>query len=531
MDIYAESKITVTIDTYPIKSPLVVDGRIYQPPVQFTWDRYSRHEFMPLNEVVYDDNGARFIFNQWNDLSKDVKRSITVDYDSDGNTSIQYIAYFDKQYRLLIIDGDNSREEWYNANISTTITVDKVRDIDGRSRLILSSWSSSDNSILLSDGNSITVVMDRSIVLKPIWKKQYHIDVRAVDIYGNVLDSIITIGSGWYDEGSKAYLACIPLTNNGSSKSLLFYSWRVINAIRSPDMDYRDREGITTITVDAPYTLECIFKYDESSKDLTATDREQLIPSQLHRLTVLTSYGALIRDELVESNSIVKIDARYIIPISNDTRYVFMQWNDGLLRNNTSNIVKVYNDDKIIVAEYKKQYKVEVNGNTYGWYDDGSRIELKCPIPKSSNEVKYEFVSWNIDSNNNDDIGLDSSEESISITVNRPYKLSCSWKELFYVSIISPYREVKGEGFYEKGTQAIIYASEQIDLGLGKRAYFAGWQGDINDKSNLLSITVDKPYKIVAIWKEDSTQQYIVLAILSTSVISASIMYIKGKVK
>jgi plasmid maintenance system killer protein len=134
--------------------------------------------------------------------------------------------------------------------------------------------------------------------------------------------------------------------------------------------------------------------------------------------------------------------------------------------------------------------------------------------------------------NNNDNVGLeDSSKESISITVNRPYKLSCSWKELYYVSIISPYREVKGEGLYEKGTQAVIYASEQIDLGLGKRAYFAGWQGDINDKSNILSITVDKPYKIVAVWNEDSTQQYIVLAILSMSVISASIMYIKGRVK
>jgi plasmid maintenance system killer protein len=518
---------------------LVVDGKIYQPPVQFTWDRYSRHEFMPLNEVVYDDNGARFIFNQWNDLSKDVKRSITVDYDSDGNASIQYIAYFDKQYRLLIIDGDNSREEWYNANISTTITVDKVRDIDGRSRLILSSWSSSDPNIPLSDGNSITVVMDRSIVLKPIWKKQYYINVKAIDIYGNALDNIITIGSGWYDEGSKAHLACIPLTNNNnnnsssSSKSLLFYSWRVLNAIRSPDMDYRDRDGITTITVDAPYTLECIFiQHDESTRG--STDKEQLIPSKLHRLTVLTSYGALIRDELVESNSIVKIDAQYIIPVSNDTRYVFMQWNDGLLRNNASNMVKVYNDDKIIVAEYKKQYKIEVNGNTYGWYDDGSRVEIKCPMPKSSNEVKYEFVSWSIDNsnNNNDNVGLeDSSKESISITVNRPYKLSCSWKELYYVSIISPYREVKGEGLYEKGTQAVIYASEQIDLGLGKRAYFAGWQGDINDKSNILSITVDKPYKIVAVWNEDSTQQYIVLAILSMSVISASIMYIKGKIK
>ncbi len=536
--VYAQDKVTVALDTYPIKVPLIIDGKIYNTPVQFTWDRYSRHELSPLNTVVYDDEGARYIFNQWSDLSKDTTRSITIDYASNGETYVQYIAYFDKQYRLLLIDGNNTREEWYNANTLAILEVDKIRSIDDRSRLVLSSWVSNDPSIVLPEDNRVAVVIDRSIVLKPIWKKQYYIDIKAVDVYGNTIDdnnnsSMITVGSGWYYEGSKAHIACIPLNTNSS---LLFYSWRVINAIKSPDMDYK--ESITTITVDAPYTLECVFisngtKEAIGDSSIGSTDKEQLIPSQLHRLIALTSYGTLIRDELVENNSIVKIDAPYIIPISNDTRYVFLQWNDGLLKDNTSNMVKV-DSDKIIVAEYKKQYRVEVNGNAYGWYDSGSKIELRCPIPESNSEVKYEFVSWKSKDDSSDSIGLeglDYSKESISITVNKPYKLSCSWKELFHVSIISPYREVKGEGFYEKGTQALIYVNESVDLGLGRKAYFIGWQGDINDKSNILSITVDKPYKIVALWREDSTQQYIILAILSMSVISASIMYIKSRVK
>ncbi len=509
---YAE-KVNVRFDTYPLRVPIIIDGKIYNPPAEFTWDRYTWHK-VSIDTVVYD-NDARYVFKQWSDLSKDASREVRVDVDED-NPHTQYIAYFDKQYRLLLIDGDVT-ERWYDANTIAKIEVDKVRVIDSKSRLVFDSWVINDHDPntddILTDDNRVALIMDRSIVLKPVYKKQYYVDVRAVDENGNIINNVVTLGSGWYYEGSNAHIACIPIKDD-----IIFHSWRVIDFIKSPDID--SNENITTITVDTPYTLECLIKGKvNSAKGIV---EKQILPKEMHRLVALTSYGAVIKDELVEVNTIVKVDAPQVVPISNNVRYIFKQWSDGLLRSNASNMVKVDND-RVLVAEYKKEYRVEVNGNTY-WYEDGSSVELRCPLPKGNDDISYKIISWK----DNDGSIIDD-RESISITVNKPYRVECSYDELYKVSVISPYKEVKGEGFYRRGSEAVIYASESIDLGLGRKAYFIGWDGDVSSKSNPLTIVVDKPYRVVALWQEDNMQQYVILAVLSSSVVAASMMYLKGR--
>ncbi len=518
---YAE-KVNVRFDTYPVRVPIIIDGKIYNPPVDFTWDRYTWHK-VSIDTVVYDKD-ARYVFKQWSDLSKDASREIRIDMDEDNpHPYTQYIAYFDEQYRLLLIDGD-ATESWYDANTMVKIEVDMVKVIDSKSRLVFDSWvidyaddtddTTANNNTILPDSNKAAVVMDRSIILKPVYKKQYYVDVRAVDEHGNIIGNIVTLGSGWYYEGSKADIACIPIRDD-----IIFHSWRVVDSIKSPDIDSND--NITTMTVDAPYTLECLNK--NKVDDTKSIDERQILPAEVYRLVALTNYGAIIKDELVKSGTIVKVDVPQVMPISNDVRYVFKQWSDGLLRSNASNMVKVDSSDRILVAEYKKEYRVEVNGNTY-WYEHGSSIELRCPLPNGRDDVSYKIISWK-----DKDGSIIDDRESISITVDRPYRLECSYDELYKVSVISPYKEVNGEGFYRKGSEAVIYASESIDLGLGRKAYFIGWDGDVSSKSNPLTIVVDKPYRVVALWQEDSMQQYVILAILSSSVVAASIMYLKGR--
>jgi hypothetical protein len=551
-------KITFRFSTSPISTNIVVDGKVYTTPVEFKWDRWSEHK-ITLQEHISIDENSRYALKYWSDLYTDSRRSIVADYDKDGSSTISYTIYYEKQYRLLLLD-DEPKEQWYNAGSIASIEVEPVRykDKDNNNkneiRYVFSSWLINDNSSnrVLPDSNKLTVVMDKSLVIKPVYKKQYYISLSAKYLgednsssssssnnYSSSSNSssskvkdVVLLGSGWYDDGVTARIACI--SDN-------FYTWRIIPnenegiattaatitaTIIPAGLDFNSK--VTTITVDAPYTIECILKEKEKEATVAAGGgggvvKEQILPQQLSRLMVLTSYGALLRDGHVPTNSLVSVEAKDIIGIDDEkgggqSRYVFNNWSEGLMSSNTKNMLMV-DRDKIVIANYKKQYSIMLNGKHIGWYDEGSRVELRCPKPNpstnssssSSDDMRYEFLSWEgIDSNNN-------MSESTSITVDKAYKLSCSWKELYRVQIISPYK-VEGSGYYGKGSTVTIYASDPIDVGLGRKAYFVAFKGDVESNENMVSITVDKPYRIIALWREDSTQQYIIVGVLASGV-------------
>jgi hypothetical protein len=492
-------KITFRFETVPVNTKIIVDNIVYTTPVEFRWDRWSEHK-VTLPEHISIDKSSRYSLVSWSDLYKDSNRSIVADYDKDGNSTITYRIYYDKQYRLLVLL-DDAREEWHYAGSLASIEVEPIKVIDEQSRLVFSSWVSSDHSRVLSDSNRLTVIMDEGLVIKPVYRKQYYLSVSADD-----RSSALTLGSGWYYEGAKAKIACI---------SDDFHVWSIKDVV-AEDIDYTS--PITTLTVDRPYTIECILK-DKKKEEMT---REQALPTQLGRLIVLTSYGVSLKDGYTPYNSLVNINAKDVVQMDehNESRYVFTDWSEGFMKDSINNIVMVDRDPKVVVANYKKQYSVYLNGKHHGWYDEGSNVELRCPKPDgSSDDVRYEFLSWE---------GIDGTkQDTLNITVDRAYKLSCSWKELYRVSIISPYK-IEGSGFYEKGSHAIIYAKEYIDLGLGRSAYFLGFRGDVESDENIVDLIVDKPYRIVALWREDSTQQYIVITVLASSVVAAALMYSTG---
>ena len=497
--VYAD-KMTFRFETIPINTNIIVDNVIYSTPVEFRWDRWSEHKVI-LPEHISIDGNSRYSLVNWSDLYQDNERSIVADYDKDGGSTITYRIYYEKQYRLLVLL-DNTREEWYPANTLATIEVEPIKVVDEHTNLVFAHWVNNNDNRVLSDSNRLTVVMDNGLVIKPVYRKQYYISVNV-----NVNDSsAVVLGSGWYYEGTKAKIACI---------SDDFYLWS-IKGSATADIDYTS--PTITLTVNGPYDIECILK-DRSDKDKDKEVSEQVLPVQLSRLIVLTSYGELLKDDHIPYNSLVSINANDVVYIDNDSRYIFTNWSEGLLSDNTNNIVIVDRDPKMVVVNYKKQYSIHLNSKHHGWYDEGSTVELRCPKPGGSEDVKYELLSW---------YGIDDikKQEVISIKVDKAYNLSCSWKELYRVSIISPYK-VEGSGFYEKGSYATIYAKESIDLGLGRSAYFIGFSGDIESNENTINLLVDKPYKIAALWREDSTQQYIIITVL-VSGIAAVIMYSTG---
>jgi hypothetical protein len=87
----------------------------------------------------------------------------------------------------------------------------------------------------------------------------------------------------------------------------------------------------------------------------------------------------------------------------------------------------------------------------------------------------------------------------------------------FLVSIQSPYGSPKGSGWYDEGSEAVIYVEPLIEYANGTRKVFAGWRGDVTSNSSEWRFTVDGPKNVEATWKEVSE--------VNTATLNVAILY------
>ncbi|OGD53731.1 hypothetical protein A3K80_06885 [Candidatus Bathyarchaeota archaeon RBG_13_38_9] len=108
----------------------------------------------------------------------------------------------------------------------------------------------------------------------------------------------------------------------------------------------------------------------------------------------------------------------------------------------------------------------------------------------------------------------------------------------YYLRINSSYSDPKGEGWYNEGEVASIYVEPSVSLNtsimglklgnLGAFATFEKWSGNIESKNHEISVTVNQPMMMNAIWKEDHSKPNMIMFFISGvfSAIIASISLI-----
>jgi predicted double-glycine peptidase len=83
----------------------------------------------------------------------------------------------------------------------------------------------------------------------------------------------------------------------------------------------------------------------------------------------------------------------------------------------------------------------------------------------------------------------------------------------FYLAVRSPYGEVKGEGWYDKGASARFSVSpSRIQLTWYSQLVFDSWRGDSTESTPSASVLMDAPKSVEAAWRADYTMLYAALA-------------------
>ena len=368
-------------------------------------------------------------------------------------------------------------------NVEHTISIAEPTIYIGQGvRLVFDRWSTGEQSPTLRiNGN-------RSVALVAIYNKQYYVEV--VSQYGNVG------GAGWYNEGDRVNLSVEEVIYLDNNTRVVFDKWSYGVLPWSTNNYFYVFEPVT---VTASWKTQ--YRVEVSTEPLE---------------TNVVGSGWYYRD------SIVSVRAQKTVDIREGVQYRFENWTvevgELVLDDYSKPEIKfVIRSPVKLTAHYAPYYLVEVktpfgniSGNGYYREGDTALIAVQSPYVASPN-IRYVFSSWKGD--------VRSRSNVLSIVVEEPLVIEATWKKQYFVRVDSKVPAVKGDGWYDEGSTAILEASRKVEDRFGIAYVFKGWQGDIDDLFTRVEVKVDSPKQVTALWSKSYSGLYIRFIVLIVVVI------------
>jgi len=191
------------------------------------------------------------------------------------------------------------------------------------------------------------------------------------------------------------------------------------------------------------------------------------------------------------------------VPGQTGIQYVFTKWSGDSTSTLSSDSISM-DSPKTITAEWKTQYYLDLSNGGHGslsptesgWYDSGFTVEISVSgSPESGGTgVQFLFAGWS----------GDSSEVSptINIVIDGPKSIEATWKEQYYLQIVSEHGNPVGEGWYDSGCDVNV----ELDADCEGKFFFVKWVGEGNgcySGSDLsFSVCMNNPITQTATWIE-----------------------------
>ncbi|MEM1523085.1 MAG: hypothetical protein QXU69_08660 [Thermofilaceae archaeon] len=169
------------------------------------------------------------------------------------------------------------------------------------------------------------------------------------------------------------------------------------------------------------------------------------------------------------------------------------------------------------------QVNIDIDGRKYtsfsDWIDPTRSLSLEAPQIIEEGRTRYVFERWSDGA----------TAASRTITLSKSATIAAVYRVEYYVSLTSPFGEVKGGGWYPKDSTATIRV-EPSQLGFGVKKVFDHWEdekGRIVSRSPEFSLIVDEPLNLKAVWRDDYTD--VILLAVTLAAVALLILYLKRK--
>jgi len=179
---------------------------------------------------------------------------------------------------------------------------------------------------------------------------------------------------------------------------------------------------------------------------------------------------------------------------------------------------------------YEPEYMLTVE-NPYGqsvektgWRQKDTIVTLTTPerIEKSSVERSV-FKAWDVD-------GYDMGSGTVTLTMNMPHRATARYQDQYYLEVKSELNQPQGSGWYNRDSEATVSVIPELPMAgfwgsLGGRHVFDSWVGPVpSPNSPAAKVMVDKPSTVTAVWREDYSIAYLLLAAIIGVILVAAFL-------
>ena len=204
------------------------------------------------------------------------------------------------------------------------------------------------------------------------------------------------------------------------------------------------------------------------------------------------------------------------IQTSPNVRYLFSHWSGDFSGVGTSGSLTI-NSAMQVTAVYQLQYHLDVSvepvtaplPDGVGWYNAGDTLTLSVSgqMLGGQDGSRLVFQGWSVDGKNVQ------SGVSLPLKMDSAHVVTAQYKQQYYLTVRTDQGTGYGEGWYDAGNTATIYASTPVSTNYGVKIVFNGWQGDIQTSSQTATVLVNRPKTVIATWGTDPTVLNLTIAL------------------
>lgn len=492
-NLYGSGRVRVSFVSFnvnPKVSSLTIDGTTYSPtqlPVVLIWTPGTTHRLSVLSTTV-EETDTRHIFTGWTDNNTPLSSSQTVTLTYEGGPRI-VVAWFEGQFLLTVISpyGNPKGGGWYDSGALASFSVTSPDDHGNLTRRVFLAWSGDST----SKSSSTSLTMDSPKKAIATWSTQYYLTVES--LYD------LAMGEGWYNKGFVASISVETPVDHGNLTRRVCTGWTG---------DLISTQPSATINVDSP-------------KRVVADWKKQ------YYLTLTPNGGQVSGEGWYDYNSLANATATTPTNVvAEKSRLVFTSWT-GDITSDSPTVTLRMTQPRVLEANWRNQFFLRIDpqdgpvDTQSQWADKGSSITITAA--SSSNEVanksRLVFAGWQG--------AVVSESPRITVTMDETKTINATWKQQFYLLIISEYGNPRGGEWYDAGS--IATASVTSPVGFIVQQTFISWTGDVNSPSPTVTITMDSPKHMVANWANDYTQLLILIGGAATGGVVLSALRMRKK--
>jgi hypothetical protein len=451
---------------WKLQYQLTVDSDYGSPQGEGWYDSGTTASFSVSSPDDQGD-GSRHVFTNWSGGSTANAPSASLVMDSPKTVT----AHWRLQYQLMVDSdyGSPQGEGWYDSGSTADFSVSSFDDHGDGSRHVFTNWSGSSTATT----PSASLVMNSPKTVTAQWKLQYQLTLDSD--YGSPQ------GEGWYDSGSTADFSVSSPDDHGDGSRHAFTNWSGDSMATTPS---------DSLVMDSPKTVTAHWKLQ-------------------YQLTLDSDYGSPQGEGWYDSGSTADFFVSSPDDHGDGSRHVFLNWSGDSTATIPSTSITM-DSAKTATAHWRLQYYLTVesergNPQGEGWYDSGSTASFSVSSPDDHGDgSRHVFTNWSGDSA--------TSTPSASLTIDSAKMVSANWKLQYYLTVESERGNPQGEDWYDSGTTAPF--SVASSRGIIIRQLFDGWSEDSIAATSSASITMDSAKTVVAKWRTDYLQLYILIGVV-----------------